>query len=77
MKSKIIYIFCRKTQPTGWARYPAAGLLGVAILSFIEGARFQEIWPAAVMLVIGVMFLMTLLTRKHIPAGRQVPKLKA
>lgn len=66
----------RRTQPTGWAGYPAAGLLAIAILSFILGERFQVIWPGTVMLVIGAMFLLTLVIKK-IPAAQQATEVKA
>jgi hypothetical protein len=67
----------RKSQPTGWAKYPAAGMLAIAVLSFIEGAHFAEFWLASLMLVIGVMFLLTIFTRKNLAAGSQAPKVKA
>jgi hypothetical protein len=60
----------RKTQSTNWAKYPAAGLLAIAILAFLLGSRFQEIWPASVILGIGVTFLLTVFTRNKLPAGR-------
>jgi hypothetical protein len=60
----------RKTQPTDWAKYPAAGLLAIAVLSFILGEHFQEIWLATVMLVIGGVFLLATLIKK-LPAARQ------
>ena len=67
----------RKTQPTGWAWYPAAGWLAIAGLAFILGSRFQEVWVAAVMLVIGGMLLVTILPRKKLAAGQQPPEVKA
>jgi hypothetical protein len=54
----------RKTQSTNWAKYPAAGLLVIAFMAFILGSRFQVVWPTTIMLGIGVMFLLTLFTRK-------------
>ncbi len=67
----------RKNQPTGWARYPAAGMLGIAVLAFILGSRFQEMWPAAVMIVTGSMLLVTLFTRKKLAAGQPPPEVRA
>jgi hypothetical protein len=67
----------RKTQPTDWAKYPAAGLLAIAVLSFIEGARFAELWPPTVMLVIGAMFLLAIFPRKNMTIHQQTPKVKA
>ena len=67
----------RKTQPTDWAKYPAAGLLALAVLSFVLGSRFQQVWQATVMLVIGAMFLLMMFTRKKLTAGQQTRKVKA
>jgi hypothetical protein len=66
-----------KTQSTDWAKYPAAGLLAIAVLAFILGSRFQVVWPATVMLGIGVMFLLTIFTRKKLPSVQQTPKVRA
>jgi hypothetical protein len=52
----------RKSQPTGWAKYPAIGLLALAVLAFILGSRFQEVWMATMMLVTGGTFLLALFT---------------
>jgi hypothetical protein len=67
----------RKTQPTDWTKYPALGFLAIAILSFILGERFQEFWLAAVMLVIGGMFLMATSIKKIPMGGQQTPEIKA
>ena len=67
----------RKTQPTGWAIYPAVALLVMAFLSFILGYRFQEVWQATVMLVIGGMLLLTMLVKKESASGQQLPEVKA
>ena len=66
----------RKTQPTGWAKYPAAGLLTISALAFILGSRFQEIWMVTVMVAIGVMLVLGLLTRLHLPSRQQSPHIK-
>lgn len=60
----------RKTQPTDWAKYPAAGLLAAAVLALFLGTRFQEFWPAIIMLVIGVALLMTALGKKKPSADK-------
>lgn len=67
----------RKSQPTDWTKYPALGFLAIAILSFILGERFQEFWLAAVMLVIGGMFLMATSIKKIPMGGQQTPEIKA
>jgi len=41
----------RKNQPTGWAKYPAASLLALAVLAFILGSHFQEVWMVTMILV--------------------------
>ncbi len=48
----------RKTQPTHWAKYPAVGLLAIAILAFLLGSHFQEAWLASMVLGMAVMFLL-------------------
>ena len=60
----------RKTQPTEWAKYPAAGLLAIAALSIIEGAHFAEFWPATMLLVTGAMFLLAIFQRKNLTVGQ-------
>ena len=60
----------RKTQSTNWAKYPAAGLLAIAVLAIFLGSRFREAWMASVMLGIGVMFLLKVFTRKKLPADQ-------
>ncbi len=67
----------RKTQPTGWARYPAAFWLAIAVLSFFLGSRFQEVWPAAGLLVIGAMLLTTVISRRRLAAAQPPPEFKA
>jgi len=67
----------RKILPTGWAIYPAAGFLTMAVLFIIEGAYYSEYWPETMLLVFGVMLLLAALTRKRTTAGPQVPKVKA
>ncbi|MBN2387491.1 MAG: hypothetical protein JXB85_10760 [Anaerolineales bacterium] len=54
----------RKTQPTEWAMYPAVGLLAAAVLAVIFGTLFLDYWPAAVLIVIGVMLILGSFRRK-------------
>jgi hypothetical protein len=67
----------RKTQPTDWAKYPAAGLLAAAVLAAILGKRFQDFWPATIMLVIGVVLLLTTFIKKKPAADKPVSEDKA
>ena len=66
----------RKTQPTAWAKYPAAGLLVIAVMALILGSRFQEVWTVIVMIAIGVMLILALFSRKHLPVSVQPPQIK-
>jgi hypothetical protein len=66
----------RKTQPTEWAKYPAVGLLALAILALLLGSRFQEIFLTTVMVVTGAVLLLALFTRKKLTMGQQTPKVK-
>lgn len=54
----------RKTQPTDWAKYPAVGLLAAAVLALILGNRFQDFWPAIILLAVGVILLLSTLKKK-------------
>ncbi|NTV37900.1 MAG: hypothetical protein HGA82_01705 [Anaerolineales bacterium] len=54
----------RSTQPTDWAKYPAAGLLAAAVLAFALGERFQDYWPATILLVAGVLLLLNTLVKR-------------
>ena len=67
----------RKTQPTAWTKYPAVGLLVIALMALILGSRFQEIWMVCVLVAIGAMFVLGLLGRMHLPSRQQPPHLKA
>jgi hypothetical protein len=67
----------RKTQPTNWAKYPAAGLLAIAVMAFILGSRFQEIWTESLLVAIGVMLIQGLLSRLHLPSRQQPPHINA
>jgi len=59
-----------KTEPTEWSKYPAAGLLGIGVLSMLLREHFQEVWLATVTLVIGVMLLLVALNRKKTAADQ-------
>lgn len=59
----------RRSRPTDWAKYPAAGLLALSIVTLILGARFQELWPQTILLVTGATVVVALVTRKRLPAG--------
>jgi len=65
----------RKTLPTRWAIYPAAGFLAMAVLFIIEGAHFTEYWLETTLLVLGVTLLLAVLTGKKPAAGQQIPKI--
>ena len=67
----------RKIQPTEWAKYPAVGLLALAILALLLGSRFQEVFLTTLMVATGAVLLLALFTRKKLPTGRQTPKVKA
>jgi hypothetical protein len=67
----------RKTLPTTWAIYPAAGFLAMAALFIVEGAHFSEYWLEIMLLVFGVTSLLAVLTLKRPAAGQQVPKINA
>jgi hypothetical protein len=67
----------RKTLPTSWAIYPAAGFLAMAVLFIVEGAHFSEYWLETMLLVFGVTSLLAVLTGKRPAAGQQVPKINA
>jgi hypothetical protein len=53
----------RKTYPTGWAIYPAAGWLALAVLSFIEGPRFADFWLVTMLAVTGATLFSALAAR--------------
>jgi len=55
----------RKKYSTNWAKYPAAGLLAVAVLALILGHHFGEIWWASLLLGGGVMALLSVLPGKN------------
>jgi hypothetical protein len=66
-----------KSQPTGWAIYPAIGLLALAMATFILGSHFQEVWLVTMLSVAVGTLILALLTRKRLPASQQVPHLKS
>ncbi len=66
----------RKTQPTGWAIYPATFWLAIAMLSFVLGERFSQVWPGTVLLAIGGMLLAYIVTRKKLAADQRPPQIE-
>jgi hypothetical protein len=67
----------RKRQPTGWAVYPAIGLLALAVATYILGSHFQEVWLVTMLSVTLGTLILALLTRKRLPASQQAPHLKS
>ena len=61
----------RGTRPTGWAIYPAVGLLAAAVLAFFFGGISNLFWAAA-LLVAGVGLVVYSFLRKK-PEGQPVP----
>jgi peptidoglycan/LPS O-acetylase OafA/YrhL len=66
----------RKSRRTGWAKYPAIGLLALAVLAGILGSHFDEVWMATMILVTGGTLVLALFTRKA-PDGKQAPAVKS
>lgn len=66
----------RKTYPTGWAIYPAAGLLALAVLSFIEGPRFADYWLVTILAVTGATLFSGLAARMISLPGPRTHHLK-
>jgi hypothetical protein len=66
----------RQTEPTNWAKYPALGLLGVAVLAVLLRERFQEFWLAIVALMVGVMLLLAAIVENRPAAAQPLPKFK-
>ena len=66
----------RKSQPTGWAKYPAIGLLALAVLACILGSHFQEVWMVTMILVTGGTLVLALSTRQGLD-GKQAPEVKS
>ena len=55
----------RKGRATSWAKYPAAGLLAVAVFAWVFGSRFAKFWWASLLLAGGVMILLSLVAGKR------------
>ena len=53
----------RATQPTGWTKYPAVGLLVSALLAVGLGVGAQNLWPVLI-IALGVWLLLGSLRRK-------------
>ena len=60
----------RKSQPTGWAKWPALGLLVAAGLALLLNERFQDFWPVIVLGVIGISLLVGAFSRKKAPVEK-------
>jgi len=56
----------RGTQPTSWAKYPAIGLLIVALVALLFGKSFEDFLPAVILLVVGIIMVIAALPRKRI-----------
>ena len=62
----------RKSHPTGWAKWPALGLLVAAGLALLLNERFQDFWPVIVLGVIGISLLVGAFSRKKAPLENPV-----
>jgi hypothetical protein len=56
----------RASQPTGWAKYPAIGLLVIALLAFLMGKSFEDFLPAVALLIIGVIMVSAAFLKKRV-----------
>ncbi len=65
----------RASQPTDWAKYPAAGLLAASLVAFVLGKNFESFWAVA-LIVVGVMLVLASLLPKRLP-GVHEPKDRA
>ena len=55
----------RASQPTGWAKYPALGLLIASILAFLMGKTFNDLIPGVALLVIGVAMILGAILKRR------------
>lgn len=59
----------RKSQPTGWAIYPAVGLFVLSGLDFVLGPQFQAIGLAITFFLLGIVIIISqihnLISRQH------------
>ena len=67
----------RKSQPTGWAVYPAIGLLALSVSIFILGSHCQEVWLVTMLIGTVGTLILAMLTRKRLPASQPAPHLKS
>jgi membrane protein YdbS with pleckstrin-like domain len=68
----------RGSQPTGWAIYPAAGLLVLAIATLVMGrATFQEVWLETIAIVTAGTIGLALLVRLLRPSDQPPTGIKA
>lgn len=65
-----------KSGATDWAKYPAGSLLVIGLLALLLGERFQETWLPVMAFVVGVTFLLAVLTRKKQKAGQSIPTIQ-
>ncbi len=65
----------RSSQPTAWAKYPAIGLLIVAMLAFLMWKTASNLVPALVLLIVGVTLIVAsvLKRRGHQPLTSRNP----
>jgi len=56
----------RGSRPTEWAKYPAIGLLIVALVSFLIGKSFEDLLPAVLLLVIGSVMVIAALAKRKV-----------
>lgn len=66
-----------QTEPTNWAKYPAAGLLGLTVLTLLLREHFQEVWLATVALVAGATLLLAALIERGPGAAPRSPEARA
>ncbi len=62
----IVLWMLRTTHPTSWAKYPAIGLLIIALVAFLMGKGFENLLLAVIPLVIGVIIIAGAFKRKKI-----------
>lgn len=53
----------RAVQPTGWAKYPALGLIAAAVFFLIVSEKTQSIWPV-ILIILGAVILIASYFRK-------------
>ncbi len=56
--------FLRSRHETDWAKYPALGLGGMAVLTFIAGLQWEYIWPVLIVVAGAVLLYFGLRPKK-------------